>query len=182
MHAFVQLRLDPEQNDQKRAAEEAVKEVQDELEAETDESKLEALKAEVAGRTEKLSSLIDGFQVSCSWWRMQHVGSSQSSLLLCRKWLLRRLRLEAACVPQNDVRSRCCNRALVATVTSPTGVAPMKDVVAGVADTVVTTATLVPGPSPQQAAIKQRRSTGIMLILLHSHVHLPCQQKLGGML
>lgn len=62
----VQLRLDPEQNDQKRAAEEAVKEVEDELEAETDESKLESLKAEVAGRKEKLSTLIDGFQVSCS--------------------------------------------------------------------------------------------------------------------
>ncbi|KAL3140073.1 hypothetical protein ABBQ38_004353 [Trebouxia sp. C0009 RCD-2024] len=58
----INLRLDPEQNDQKRAAEEAVKEVEDELEAETDESKLEALKAEVAGRKEKLSTLIDGFQ------------------------------------------------------------------------------------------------------------------------
>lgn len=64
---MVQLRLDPEQNDQKRAAEEAVKEVEDELEAETDESKIEALKAEVAGRKDKLSTLIDGFQVSPSW-------------------------------------------------------------------------------------------------------------------
>ena len=64
---LVQLRLDPEQNDQKRAAEEAVKEVEDELEAETDESKIEALKAEVAGRKDKLSTLIDGFQVSPSW-------------------------------------------------------------------------------------------------------------------
>lgn len=63
---LVQLRLDPEQNDQKRAAEEAVKEVEDELDAETDESKIEALKAEVAGRKDKLSTLIDGFQVSSS--------------------------------------------------------------------------------------------------------------------
>lgn len=180
VRAFVQLRLDPEQNDQKRAAEEAVKEVEDELEAETDESKLEALKAEVAGRKEKLSTLIDGFQVSCSWWHAQHPGSSQSSLLRCRKWPWRRLRLGAACVPQNDVPSRCCSRALVAMVTSPTGVVPMKDVVAGVADTVVTTATLVPGLNPQQAAIKQRRSTGIILLLLHSHVHLPClKTKIG---
>ena len=61
---MVQLRLDPEQNDQKRAAEEAVKEVEDELLAETDESKIEALKAEVAGRKDKLLTLIDGFQVS----------------------------------------------------------------------------------------------------------------------
>ena len=68
INAFlVQLRLTPEQNDEKRAAELAVKEVEDELEAETDDSKQEALKAEVAGRKDKLSSLMDGFQVNVSY-------------------------------------------------------------------------------------------------------------------
>ena len=81
----MQLRLDPEQNDQKRAAEEAVKEVEDELEAETDESKIEALKAEVTGRKDKLSTLIDGFQVSPNWiFTSKSVtpGNSSSSCLL----------------------------------------------------------------------------------------------------
>ncbi len=59
----MQLRLTPEQNDEKREAELAVKEVEDELQAETDESKHDALKAEVAGRKEKLTELIEGFQV-----------------------------------------------------------------------------------------------------------------------
>lgn len=71
-----------------------------------------------------------------------------------------------ACVPQSDVLSRCCSRALVAMVSRATGVAPMMDVVAGVADTVVTMAIHVPGLSPQQAAIKQRHSTGIVLFCL----------------
>lgn len=66
MTIIMQLRLTPEQNDQKEAAELAVKEVQDELEAETDASKQEALKAEVVGRQEKLSSLVAGFEVSLS--------------------------------------------------------------------------------------------------------------------
>ena len=60
----MQLRLTPEQNDEKREAELAVKEVEDELQAETDESKHDTLKAEVAGRKEKLTTLIEGFQVS----------------------------------------------------------------------------------------------------------------------
>ena len=60
----VQLRLTPEQSDERREAEQAVKEVEDELQAETDESKQDGLKAEVASRKEKLSSLIDGFQVN----------------------------------------------------------------------------------------------------------------------
>ncbi|DBA99618.1 hypothetical protein WJX82_004102 [Trebouxia sp. C0006] len=58
----INLRLTPEQNDEKREAELAVKEVEDELQAETDESKHDALKAEVAGRKEKLTTLIEGFQ------------------------------------------------------------------------------------------------------------------------
>lgn len=58
----INLRLTPEQNDERREAEQAVKEVEDELQAETDESKQDGLKAEVASRKEKLSSLIDGFQ------------------------------------------------------------------------------------------------------------------------
>lgn len=61
---FVQLRLTPEQNDEKREAESAVKEVEDELQAETDEAKHDALKTEVAERKDKLATLIDGFQVS----------------------------------------------------------------------------------------------------------------------
>lgn len=60
----MQLRLTPEQNDERREAELAVKEVEDELQAETDDSKQDALKAEVAGRKEKLTTLIEGFQVS----------------------------------------------------------------------------------------------------------------------
>ena len=60
----MQLRLTPEQNDEKREAEDAVKELEDELQAETDETKQEALKAEVTERKEKLSTLVDGFQVS----------------------------------------------------------------------------------------------------------------------
>ena len=59
----LQLRLSPEQNDAKRDAEQAVKEVEDEVLAETDESKQEGLKAELASRKEKLSALMDGFQV-----------------------------------------------------------------------------------------------------------------------
>ena len=61
---FVQLRLTPEQNDEKREAELAVKEVEDELQAETDEAKLDTLKTEVAERKDKLATLIEGFQVS----------------------------------------------------------------------------------------------------------------------
>ena len=64
LYLLLQLRLTPEQNDAKRDAEQAVKEVEDEVLAETDESKQEGLKAELASRKEKLSSLMDGFQVS----------------------------------------------------------------------------------------------------------------------
>lgn len=59
----MQLRLTPEQNDQKQAAELAVKEAQDELEAETETEKKDALKAEIADRQEKLTSLVTGFEV-----------------------------------------------------------------------------------------------------------------------
>lgn len=59
----LQLRLTPDQNDQKQAAELAVKEAQDELEAETDTEKKDALKAEIADRQEKLTSLVSGFEV-----------------------------------------------------------------------------------------------------------------------
>ena len=48
-------------------------------------------------------------------------------------------------------------------------------VVAGVAGMVVTMATLVPGLSPQQAAIKQRHSTGIVCSCFYcTHVWMPC--------
>ena len=60
---LLQLRLTPDQNDEKQAAELAVKEAQDELEAETETEKKDALKKEIAERQEKLTTLVAGFEV-----------------------------------------------------------------------------------------------------------------------
>ncbi len=174
----MQLRLSPEQNDEKREAEQAVKEVEDELQAETDESKQEGLKAEVATRKEKLSTLIDGFQVSTlaendcphddllyEWFHCCLLPDIVCfhTMCNCRKWQLRKLKLVEACGPLSAVLSRWRGRALVGMVSSPMEQA-MKGVVEAVeAMETGTTATLELGRSQQQAATKQLDSMGARL-------------------
>ena len=62
----MQLRLNPTQLEEKRAHEGAVKEIQEQIDAEEDAGKKEVLAAELAARKGKLDSLMEGFVVSSS--------------------------------------------------------------------------------------------------------------------
>ena len=58
-----QLRLKPEQLEQRQAAEEELQQIKTELGQEEDPTKQDSLKAELATRQEKLDTLLEGFQV-----------------------------------------------------------------------------------------------------------------------
>lgn len=60
---LVQLRLNPAQLEEKKSHEAAVKEIEDQIGAETDEKKKDILKVELAARQSKLDALMDRFVV-----------------------------------------------------------------------------------------------------------------------
>lgn len=60
---LLQLRLNPQQLEEKRAHEAAVKEIEDEISLEDDNSKREVLSTELAARQQKLDALMERFEV-----------------------------------------------------------------------------------------------------------------------
>lgn len=62
----MQLRLSPDQLEAKTALESAVEEVKQELIAESDDQKKDALKVELKEREAKLDTLLAEFEVTCA--------------------------------------------------------------------------------------------------------------------
>ena len=63
---MLQLRLKPDQVEQREQAEAAIQEIKTDLAQEEDPEKQEGFKAELVTREQKLESLLDGFQVALS--------------------------------------------------------------------------------------------------------------------
>lgn len=78
-----QLRLSPQQVEEKRAHEAAVQEIQDEISLEDDDAKRVVLAAELKARQDKLEALMEGFEVrAVLGWHWEFVGGG------CAGWVL----------------------------------------------------------------------------------------------
>ena len=71
--SLVQLRLKPEQVEQREQAEAEIQEIKTEIAQVEEPEKQATLKEELASREQKLESLLDGFQVQISVWQIQRL-------------------------------------------------------------------------------------------------------------